>query len=107
MVLLNVSDLEDVVVQKTTVDSFDDWRAIYDAVFEISEKLHISPHLQDDYGGGNEFHVWCTRGDFPILASAITDARLKTNLAFKVVVIELNNDNPTGKQHSIDTAHRQ
>jgi hypothetical protein len=103
MMLLNVAQQERSAEERPQLDGFDDWRAIYDAVHGIAERLQISPHLQDDYGGGNEFHVWCSTTDFSPLASAIRNAKLRTTSAFKVVVIELSNDNPTGKQHAIST----
>jgi hypothetical protein len=103
MMLLNVAQQNRISEEKPQLDGFDDWRAIYDAVHGMAERLQISPHLPDDYGGGNEFHVWCSTRDFSTLASAIKNAKLKTTSAFKVVVIELSNDNPTGKQLAIDT----
>lgn len=102
MMMLNVAEQEGNRQKNDDFDSFDDWRNIYDAVFEISAKLKISPHLQDDYCGGNEFYVWCSLKEFVPLVSAIKQAKISCNYFFKVLVIEVDKEHQTGNEVAIE-----
>lgn len=97
MMLLNVAAQDGIAPS-----SFDDWRHLYDSLFEIVRKLHVDAHLQDDFDGSNTFRVWCPAGDYPKLLSGIKGALPITIQSYEVVVTEVHDGVPTGQEHTFN-----
>lgn len=97
MVLLNVAGQDEEVPS-----SFDEWRYLYDKLFEIVGELNVDAHLQDDFDGSNSFRVWCSTDDYQKLVSGIKEALPTTSQPFDIVVTELHDGAPTGREHTFN-----
>jgi hypothetical protein len=101
MMLLNVAGQDEEVPS-----SFDEWRRLYDRLFEIVGELNIDAHLQDDFDGSNSFRVWCSTVDYQKLVSGVKEALPTTLQPFEVVLTELHDGAPTGREHTFNIGVR-
>lgn len=93
MMLLNVAG-----PSETASSSFDEWRHLYDTLFDMVRELNIDAHLQDDFDGRQRFDVWCSTEDYQRLIARIEQDLPVTSQPFEVVVMEVLNSEATGRE---------